>query len=186
RLAVSLGPRHPQREAAAAELESARRQISRELQRIVSSLQIELKRAVELEQQLASRLAQAKVRQGRISTELVDLRELEREAAAKRSVYEAYLLRARQTGEQKDINTANISIISVAAPPLLPTGPSRSTIAMGFTIAGFALGVMGGALRGAVDGFRGNSPSAPTAPNTPGGRPRTEPNRPRPPQPTDR
>ena len=60
-----------------------------------SSVQAELKRAVQLEQDLAARLAQLKVRSGDVNEDLVTLRELEREAAAKRAVYEAYLL-ARQ------------------------------------------------------------------------------------------
>ena len=67
-----------------------------------------------------------KVRQGDLSGGLVQLRELEREASTKRAVYESYLLRARETGEQRDINTANMSVISTAYPPLDPTGPSRS------------------------------------------------------------
>ena len=73
-----------------------------------------MKRAVQLEQELAARLAQLKVRSGDVSSELVTLRELERDATAKRAVYESYLLRARETGEQKDVNTANISVISEA------------------------------------------------------------------------
>ena len=81
-------------------------------------MQTELKRAVQQEQDLAARLAQLKVRSGDVNVDLVTLRELEREAAAKRAVYEAYLLRAKETGEQRDINTANMSVISPAFPPI--------------------------------------------------------------------
>ncbi|MFU0503925.1 GumC family protein [Pseudaminobacter sp. NGMCC 1.201702] len=154
RLAVRLGPRHPQRQAVEAQLAGAREQIGGELRRIVASVQTELKRAVQLEQELASRLAQLKVRQGDVSSELVTLRELEREAAAKRAVYEAFLLRARETGEQKDINTANMSVISVAYPPLQANGPSRSSIAMLGTILGFLAGVGLGGMRGAYESLR--------------------------------
>ncbi|TGQ85732.1 succinoglycan biosynthesis protein exop, partial [Mesorhizobium sp. M1C.F.Ca.ET.204.01.1.1] len=91
-----------------AQLAGARERIGAELQRIASSLQVDLKRSVQLEQDLSSRLAQAKVQSGDVNNNLVSLRELEREAAAKRSVYEQFLLRAKETGEQKDINTANI------------------------------------------------------------------------------
>ncbi len=72
RLAVRLGPRHPQRLAVEAQLAGAREQIAAELRRIVSANQIELKRAVQLEQELAARLAQLKVRQGGVSDDLVD------------------------------------------------------------------------------------------------------------------
>ena len=92
----------------------AREQIANELRRIVASVQTDLKRAVQQEQDLAARLAQLKVRSGDVNVDLVTLRELEREAAAKRAVYEGYLLRAKETGEQRDINTANMSVISQA------------------------------------------------------------------------
>jgi uncharacterized protein involved in exopolysaccharide biosynthesis len=154
RIAVRLGPRHPERQAAEAQLAGAREQIANELRRIGSSVQIELKRAVELEQQLASRLAQLKVRQGDLSGGLVQLRELEREATTARAVYEAYLLRARETGEQRDINTANMSVISTAYPPLDPSGPSRSVIALTGAFLGFASGAGMGMMRGAYRSLR--------------------------------
>jgi uncharacterized protein involved in exopolysaccharide biosynthesis len=154
RMAVRLGPRHPERQAAEAQLAGAREQIAAELRRMASSVQLELKRAVELEQQLAQRLAQLKVRQGDLSGELVQLRELEREASTKRAVYESYLLRARETGEQRDINTANMSVISVAYPPLDPSGPSRSVIALTGAFLGFASGVGFAMMRGAYDSLR--------------------------------
>lgn len=154
RVAVRLGPRHPERQALDAQLSGAREQIATELRRLASSIQVELKRAVQLEQQLAQRLAQLKVRQGDLSGGLVQLRELEREATTKRAVYEAYLLRARETGEQSTINTANMSVISTAYPPLDPSGPSRSTIALTGLLLGFASGVGLAMMRGAYDSLR--------------------------------
>ena len=135
-LSVRLGPRHPQYLAMQAQLTGAREQIANELRRIVATVQTDLKRAVQQEQDLAARLAQLKVRSGDVNVDLVTLRELEREAAAKRAVYEDYLLRAKETGEQRDINTANMSVISPAFPPIDPTGPSRVTITPGRRDAG--------------------------------------------------
>ncbi|MBX3576526.1 MAG: succinoglycan biosynthesis protein exop [Rhizobiaceae bacterium] len=154
RVSARLGPRHPERIAVESELAGLRGEIAAELRRIVSSVQVELKRAVQLEQELAARLAQLKVRQGDVSGDLVTLRELEREAAAKRAVYEAYLLRARETGEQKDINTANMSVISTAFPPLDPTGPSRAVISLTGMMLGFMAGIALGGLRGATASLR--------------------------------
>lgn len=154
RLAVRLGPRHPERLAVEAQLGGARERINVELRRVVASIQVELKRAVQLEQELAGRLAQLKVRQGDVSNELVTLRELERDASAKRSVYEAFLLRARETGEQKDINSANITVISKAYPPLHANPPSRATIALTGMVLGFLTGVGLGAMRGAYESLQ--------------------------------
>lgn len=153
-LSVRLGPRHPQYLAMQAQLDGARRQIGTELQRIVASVQTELKRAVQQEQDLAARLAQLKVRATDVNSDLVTMRELEREAAAKRAVYENYLLRAREAGEQRDINTANISVISPAYPPLESTGPSRATIALGGAALGFVFGVGLGMARGIFSSLR--------------------------------
>jgi succinoglycan biosynthesis transport protein ExoP len=173
RLSVRLGPRHPERLAAEAQLSGARESLASELRRIVSSIQVDLRRAVQLEQDLASRLAQLKVRQGAVSEDLVTVRELEREAAAKRAVYESFLLRARETNEQRGMNTANMSVISVAQPALEPLGPSRSMTVIFTTILGFMAGVGIGGVRGAVDSLRGGStpgeaPARPAAVRAPG------------------
>ncbi|WP_434721261.1 Wzz/FepE/Etk N-terminal domain-containing protein [Mesorhizobium sp. RIZ17] len=154
RAEVKLGPRHPEIEALNAQLAGARERISAELQRIASSLQVDLKRSVQLEQDLSSRLAQAKVQSGDVNNNLVSLRELEREAAAKRSVYEQFLLRAKETGEQKDINTANISVISDAYAPLQAKGPSRAVMALAGLFAGLFAGIGLGGLRGILASLR--------------------------------
>ncbi|KQZ79050.1 hypothetical protein ASD64_11830 [Mesorhizobium sp. Root157] len=154
RAAVRLGPRHPERMALEAQLAGARDRIAAELRRIASSLQVDLRRAVQLEQELSARLAQLKVRSGDVSNDLVSLREFEREAAAKRSVYEAFLLRAKETSERRDINTANISVISKAFAPLEPNGPSRAVMALAGLLLGFASGVGLGATRGAYESLR--------------------------------
>ena len=154
RLSVKLGPRHPERLAVDAQIAGARERIAAELRRVVASIQIELRRAVQTEQELAARLAQLKVRQGEVSNELVTLRELDRDVTAKRAVYESFLLRARETGEQKDINPTNVTIISRASPPLESTGPKRSTIAIAGMLLGFAAGVGLGGMRGAYTSLR--------------------------------
>lgn len=156
RLAVKFGPRHPERLAVEAELSGAREEIARELRRVTASNQVELQRAVQLEQDLAGQLARLKVQKGNLASEQVTLRELEREANAKRSVYELLLLRARETGQQERLNTANVSVISQAVPPLDPIGPSRSSIAMAGMILGFLFGVGIGAAGGAIQSLREN------------------------------
>lgn len=154
RAAVRLGPRHPEYQALNAQLDGSRERIAGELRRIASSLQVDLKRAVQLEQGLASRLAQAKVQSGDVNSDLVSLREYERDATAKRSVYEQYLLRAKQTGEQEHINSTNINVMTVARPPLEANGPSRAVIALAGLLLGLASGIGLGAMRGAFASLR--------------------------------
>lgn len=160
RVSVRLGPLHPSYQAAQAQVAAISAQISTELKRISAQVQAELRRSVQTEQDLAARLAQLKVRQGDVSNELVALRELERDVQAKRSVYEAYLLRANETSEQEKINSSNVSIISRAYPPLKSTGASRAVIAVtGLLfglIAGFGLGIVRGIVGGLRDAMGGN------------------------------
>ena len=68
-------------------------------------MQVELQRATQQEQDLSSRLAQLKTRTATDNEDMVKLRELEREVTAKREVYEAFLLRAKETGELEGMNT---------------------------------------------------------------------------------
>ena len=158
RLAVRLGPRHPELLAVDAQLRGAEQQIRTELSRIVASLQIDLSRAQQQERELSTELARLKVRQGDLGNELVTLRELEREASAQRAVYETFLLRARETGEQRQLNTANVSIISEAVPPLLPSGVSRSFISAAGLVLGLLFGVGFAGARGAWVSMRNPAP----------------------------
>ncbi|GGD96950.1 hypothetical protein GCM10011390_14620 [Aureimonas endophytica] len=139
-LAVKLGPRHPQRMAAESALGSARDSIRHELDRIVSAGQVELTRAEATERDLSRQVSDLKAKQAETSGSFVKLRELEREVEASRAVYEAFLLRARETSEQESLNTANIRVISEAVPPLKATGASVKLVTVAGAIAGFLLG----------------------------------------------
>ena len=169
--AVKYGAKHPQARAIQSQLDGARVQLRDELRRIAASMQVEVKRAVELEQKLSARLAALKARQVVVSEDMVTLRELERDAAAKRAIYESYLLRARETGEQQGLNSANISVISPASAPLLPVGPSRSMISIAGTLAGFLLGIGLGGLRGATKGMLSGGSAAQQQPPSRSGKP---------------
>jgi len=161
-LLASLGSRHPALGAAQAQVRDARRQISDELSRIGRAAKVEYDRAVESEKQIAQRVAQLTTSQYAAGRASVELRELEREVESSRVVYDAFLRRARETGELAGIDTTNARIISYAMPPLEKSGMSRRTIAMLGGIGGGGIGallVLGLALRG--PGETGQSPPAP-------------------------
>lgn len=139
-LATQLGPRHPQRIAVGGAMAVARQSIRRELARIVAAGQTELARAEATERDLTLQIADLKVKQIATSESFVKLRELEREVDASRSVYEAFLLRARETGQQESLNTANIRVITEAAPPLRASSASGKLMAIVGAMAGLAVG----------------------------------------------
>ncbi|MBP1861895.1 GumC family protein [Rhizobium herbae] len=140
-LDASLGPRHPQRLAAVQSLEVARSEIGNELRRIEATAQTELDRAIRTEKDLVQQLAVQKAQQVNSSTGFIELRELERKANATRMIYESFLKRASETGQEEKLTSKNIRVISSAQPPLQATGPSRKLIAIGGMIAGFMAGV---------------------------------------------
>jgi polysaccharide biosynthesis transport protein len=153
-LAAKLGPMHPDLKQASNEMDSLRGAISGEIGRIRAAIQTDLKRAVETEQSLAKRLAQLKARQGGSGDAQVQLRELEREAASARTVYEQYLLRARETGEQGNINANNVQKISEARAADAPEGASRKFIVLGGLIAGFIAGLGMAIAKGMFDALK--------------------------------
>lgn len=177
-LAAKLGPRHPDLQQASNEAESLRNAIIAEINRIRQSIQTDLKRAVETEQSLAARLAQLKARSSGSGEAQVKLRELEREAVSARTVYEQFLLRARETGEQGNINANNVQKISEARASDTPEGASRKLIVLGGLIAGFIAGLGLAMAKGMFDslklrfggGYADPNPSGPEAPSgAPGG-----------------
>jgi uncharacterized protein involved in exopolysaccharide biosynthesis/Mrp family chromosome partitioning ATPase len=139
-LLASLGARHPALAAAQSQVRDARRQITEELARIARAAKVEYDRAVDAERQLTRRVEQLTAGQYSQSRANVELRELEREVESSRVVYDAFLRRARETGELAGIDTTNARIISPAMPPLEKSGVSRRTIAMLGGIGGGAAG----------------------------------------------
>jgi succinoglycan biosynthesis transport protein ExoP len=140
-LDASLGPRHPQRLAAVKSLDVARSEIGNELRRIEATAQTELDRAIRTEKDLLQQLEVQKAQQMNSSTGFIELRELERKANATRTIYESFLKRASETGQEEKLTSKNIRVIASAQPPLQPTGPSRKLIAIGGMLAGFMAGV---------------------------------------------
>ncbi|MEP7455808.1 GumC family protein [Phyllobacterium sp. SB3] len=166
-LATKLGPRHPQLIQAQSQVSGIRTEIRNELQRIASSVQTELKRSQQQEQELTARLNQLKARTASNNEDMVKLRELDREVAAKREVYEAFLLRAKETGELESVNTANIRVISPARPALESSGGSRKMVAIAGLLGGLFAGLGIAVLLGMIESFRaGNrSETSPTDPS---------------------
>jgi uncharacterized protein involved in exopolysaccharide biosynthesis len=138
---TQLGPRHPQFIQLQSQKQTVLNDIDAELRRIRASLQVEVARSVQQEKDLSARLAQLKSQQANSNNDRVKLRELEREATTLRSVYEAFLLRSRETSGQEGITTTNVRVISEARPPLDPAGSTRKLIVIAGLIAGFMLGL---------------------------------------------
>ncbi|MXP64663.1 hypothetical protein E0493_15025 [Roseomonas sp. M0104] len=142
-LAQRLGSRHPDRLAAEAELRDVRRQIGAEINKIVASLRRDVDAARDRLADSQSAL-DSSVKTARTSaTAEVGLMQLQREADAKRQIYQAFLTRAEQT-RLASAQFPMARVISPAVAPFRPSGPPASVVA---AFTGFAaLFLVGGFL----------------------------------------
>ncbi len=138
---TSLGERHPAVIEIQAEAERLKRMIGDEVNRIALAARADYGSAKANEDLLARNVDALKQSTLATNAAMVTLRELERDVQASRTVYEAFLVRARETGEQERLDTKNIQVISKADVPLNRSSPpSSSLIALGAVFLGVAAG----------------------------------------------
>jgi len=138
---TTLGPRHPAVIEIKAEADRLRRNIDDEIHRIALSARSDYESARDNEETLAANLERLKRNAVATNEAMVTLRELERDVLASRAVYEAFLVRARETSEQERIDTKNIRVISPADTPLRRSfPPSNLVLAIGAFLIGAAAG----------------------------------------------
>ena len=150
---TSLGARHPAVIEIQAQAERLRHMIEDEVHRIALSARSEYESARANEAALAANLERLKGNAVTTNEAMVTLRELERDVAASRAVYELFLVRARETGEQERLDTKNIRVISRADPPLRRSfPPSNTLLAVGALLIGVCAGTGIVMMRTAADG----------------------------------
>jgi uncharacterized protein involved in exopolysaccharide biosynthesis len=146
------GPLHPRIASLNAELAVVNGQIQRELTRTIDTAKGEVDQAnavvAALTEQMKGLTADAFL-DGDLQ---VQLRELERDATAKTSVYENFLSRERQVAELEQISTTNVRTISTAVPPEGRSWPPSMTVlimmgAVGGAVVGLGLAVVFGLIR---------------------------------------
>lgn len=154
-LAATLGSLHPSMVSARSELASLQGEIDREIARVIQTARTDLERARGVLEQLT---AAASVQLGDVFTDgdaQLELRQLDRAAASKVALYEAYLTRAQEITQRSQINTTNIRVISPAVAPISRSFPPRSVILIGGgSFAGLALGALLACALGALTGRR--------------------------------
>lgn len=144
---VLYGAQHPALVSAQVQVRDARRQIAEELARTVQATRAEFDRARAAEAAISAQVERLKRDTLATGQAAVQLRELERDADASRQVYQAFLLRARETSEQSGVDSTNARIITAAVAPLEKMGPNRKLFALLGLLAGLAAGFAFGILR---------------------------------------
>lgn len=140
--ALVYGPRHPRVTGLQTQRRTIEQTITEELGRLARAAQAEYEIARQDEEALSARLAELESNTVGANRTLVSLRELEREAQAARSVYEAFLTRTRQAGEQENLSASNSRILARAELPYRPAYPPASIVLAAALMLGLIFGVM--------------------------------------------
>jgi uncharacterized protein involved in exopolysaccharide biosynthesis len=141
-LSAKLGPLHPDVRDAHAQVQKAQRLVTDEIRRVAESERGDYQAALANEKSLNAKLDTLQRESVEANRASVRLRELDREVEASRAVYEAFLVRARETQEQERLDTTNVRVISDAQAPIERSFPPRRLVMFaGGAAAGLMLGV---------------------------------------------
>jgi uncharacterized protein involved in exopolysaccharide biosynthesis/Mrp family chromosome partitioning ATPase len=146
-----LGARHPAIIGLRAQLARLRTQIDGEIKRIQAGVRNDFQVAKAREASLEKELARLKAENSRINQDDVKLHELEREAQANRTLFEQFLGRAKETGEQQSLQLADARIV---APALVPIRPSRPPLLVLLVLAAIGGAILSIALVMLLEQFR--------------------------------
>jgi succinoglycan biosynthesis transport protein ExoP len=138
------GAGHPESQRAAKEYAAAQSEVAFEAEARMNKLRADVTVANQQVAMLETSLKSLRAEHDRMSAVSLDLKGLERKAAAYRSVYEAILGRLRQT-EQIGFNEAENWLIAAAIPPSSPASPNFMLI-IGMTLCAASVGAIGLAL----------------------------------------
>ena len=137
-LSTKYGPRHPAILNIEAQRRDIQRQIGEEVRRIVDGIANDAAVSATRVKALEGSLKDLQNTSSENSQAEIRLRELEREAAANKTVYESFLNRFKETSQQQSLQTPDARVISRAAPPLVPSFPRKGL----FGVAALAFSLM--------------------------------------------
>jgi succinoglycan biosynthesis transport protein ExoP len=141
-LAAQFGDKHPKMVNVRAEIAEIRAKIQTEVNRVIDALKNEVKTQQAREQALNAMLDKMKADAARNDIAEVQLRDLERQAQANRTLYENFLNQFKLTQSQDSFQQPDADIISRAAVPLLPSFPQKPVLILLSALTSFVIGVL--------------------------------------------
>jgi capsular exopolysaccharide synthesis family protein len=136
-LSVEFGPKHPRMLQVQAELIEVRERIETEIQKVAAGLENEAEFARTRVRSLRDSLRAVQGETGEQNKQAVQLRALEREAAANRALFETFLNRFKETSSTQGMETSDARVISEAGVPGGPSYPNRRQQLLKFVLMGF-------------------------------------------------
>ena len=144
-LSTTLLEAHPRMKGLRAQLSDVEQQATGEVRKVLSSLESNAKVARIREEELTAQLNELKAGSAREGEEAVELRSLEREAAAQRELLETYLGRYREAASRTEPKAlpADARVISRAVPASESYFPKTGPIILVSALAAFLLSSIG-------------------------------------------
>ena len=137
-LAADYGQEHPRMRMLRESKAKLSREIGYEIDRVVGGVEDDLSEIKAREQNIRESLELSRATHDLQSQAAVELRELEREAAAKQVRYEALLTRYQETKSQEGMLLPDAHVVSLAGVPSGPSSPSPTA----FGVLGLALSIV--------------------------------------------
>ncbi len=141
-LAMNLGPRHPDLVAADDEVRLAQRLLDQELRRVADATKNQYGRSREKARSIRNDVDTLSEKTLNNSSAVAQLRQLEQEAEAARTLFTAFLSRSRELSEQTQVYVTNVRQIGFALPALSSAGLPTSLIAAASLAVGLVLGAL--------------------------------------------
>jgi len=141
-LSLEFGPKHPRMLQVRAELDDIEERIHNEIGRILTGLENEASFARTRVASLENSLREAQGETSEQNKEAIQLRALQREAVANRTLYETFLNRFKETSATEGLQTSDARILSKAEVPGRPSYPNRNSLLTNYVLLGF-LGACG-------------------------------------------
>ena len=127
---VSFGPRHTALLETQGRLEEVERRLEEEWARVRAEVEASAKAARAYEQALGAQFAELKEQRETIDRATIELRQLVSEADAKRSLFEAFVQGYGRTSAEVGGYESDVRILSLANPPLGPSSPPTTLLAL--------------------------------------------------------
>ncbi len=136
-LSVEYGPKHPRMLQVQAEIIEIRERVRTEVERIAVGLEHEVEFARTKVASLEGSLNTAQGETSSQNKEAIQLRALQREAAANRTLYETFLNRFKETSSTQGLESSDARVISKAEVPGGPSYPDRNRLLTNYILLGF-------------------------------------------------
>lgn len=150
-LRTKYGERHPAVVAVTADIAQARAALGKEAERVNSALstQVRIEKSREDALRTSMQALQGEYQQSNRSA--IELRQLENEATAARTVLQTFLTESFKTSAQVEIQQADARILAPAEPPQFPSAPNKRVLIGIAVMAGTVLALVAVIIAESVD-----------------------------------